>query len=234
MWTHLCNNVKCCHGFGQGWGPTVALRKRRRRRQCHRYFHLRSRRHNHNPVQRVWRRPRRQRRHRPHSRHRLQRVLLLLLRRRRPPLLQLSQRRSRLPTGQQFCLRRHCRWLQRVLLLLLLHHPPLALQVQPQRWLPPQRMPSPLQRYPSPRLQPHLQASSPGLPPSLALPTRAAVLWSGPKRRSVGWAQCVLLLDAVWAPPCSIVQHRPAGRRASLTRKPASPRPPRRPQAPSY
>ena len=77
---------------------------------------------------------------------------------------------------------------------------------------------------------PHLQASAtplaPGLPPSLALPTRVAVLWVGPKRRSVGWALYVLLLDGVRAPPSDggMFICPAQTRRASLTRKPASPR----------
>ena len=90
----------------------MALRKRRRRLR-HRYFHLRSRHHNHHPLQQVQRRLLLQRRHRQHRRHRLQRVLPLL-RRRPPPLLQLSQRLSWLPMGQQFCLCHHCHRLKRV------------------------------------------------------------------------------------------------------------------------
>ena len=240
LWTHLCNSWMLLEAVSRVWSGLgtdrgAQLRKRRRRRR-HSYFHLRSRRHNHHPVQRVRLRQRRQRRHRRHRHHRLQRVLLLLLRRRRPPLLQLLQRRSWLPTGQQFCLRCHFRRLQRVLLLLLLLHPPLALRAQPQRWPQPQRMPSPLQQYPSPHLQPHLQP--PGCPP---LSHCLHVLLSYGLARSggsVGWALYVLLLDGVWAPPSDggmfIRSLAAQTRQASLTRKPASPRPPRRPQAPSY
>ena len=121
------------------------------------------------------RRQQRQRRRRRRRRRRLQRVLLLLLLLLRPQLQQLSQQRSRLPTGQQFCLRRHCRRLQRVLLLLLLLHPPLALRAQPQRWPPPQQMPSPLQLYPSPHLQARLQP--PGCTPRIAHTCCCPLVW---------------------------------------------------------
>ena len=138
----------------------MALQKRRSRRR-HRYFHLRGRRHNHHPLQRVRQRQRRQRRRRHHRHyHCVQRVLPLLPLWRRRPLLQLSQRLSRLPTGQQCCLRHHCRRLQ---------------PITTRHWQsggspsdagpPPQRMPAPLQLCPgpSPHHQPHLQP--PGCPP---------------------------------------------------------------------
>ena len=71
----LCSTMNVNH-IGQGWGPIVALLKRRLQR--HRYFHLHSLCYNHHPLQRVLRWPRLQHRHRHRRHHRLQRVLLLL------------------------------------------------------------------------------------------------------------------------------------------------------------
>ena len=71
----LCSTMNVNH-IGQGWGPIVALLKRRLQR--HRYFHLHSLCYNHHPLQRVRRWPRLQHRHRHRHHHRLQRVLLLL------------------------------------------------------------------------------------------------------------------------------------------------------------
>ena len=95
---------------------TRALHKRLAPRRCverraaqketrrHCYFHLRSRRHNHHLLQQVLQRSLRQHRHR---RHRLQRVLLLAAAAAAAAVAS-AVTDSRLPSRQQFCLRRHC------------------------------------------------------------------------------------------------------------------------------